>query len=71
MRAQPDDIRCNACKILLAKTDRNGLRIVRNGLDASISNTSGETVVGLRCYRCGQLNTVHLSTPPRPTTAAA
>lgn len=61
MRAQPQEIRCTSCGILLGKIDESGLTIRRGDLEA---NFDGAFRAALRCYRsrCRSLNVIHLST---------
>ena len=61
MRAQPQEIRCTSCGILLGKVDESGLTIRRGELEA---NFDGAFRAALRCYRsrCRSLNVIHLST---------
>lgn len=61
MRAQPQEIRCTSCGILLGKVDESGFTIRRGDLEA---NFDGAFRAALRCYRsrCRSLNVIHLST---------
>jgi phage FluMu protein Com len=70
MRTHPRDVRCEGCRILLAKLDDTGLAIRRNDLEV---HYGGAGVVSIRCYRprCRRLNTVRVSTTTPAGGAAA
>jgi len=61
MKAQPREVRCKSCNVLLAKVDGDGLTIRRGDLQATID---GRFHASLVCYRprCRQLNVLRLST---------
>jgi hypothetical protein len=70
MRTQPQEIRCTACRILLATLDETGLVIRRGELQATID---GELRAALVCYRrnCRHLNVVRHSSTSRSVMATA
>lgn len=71
MRTHPREIRCSACRILLAKIDETGaLVIVRNGMEA---HTVGQFRMSIVCYRsrCRRLNVISIPSDPVPVVEAA
>lgn len=69
MRTHSREVRCEGCRILLAKLDDTGLAIRRNDLEVHCGRAG---LVSIRCYRprCRRLNVVRISTTPAGGAAA-